>query len=177
MAADLEILNGFRFFGGRGEFLPFQEGDMPFSFDFAPANVRLGVLFQVIDETVAADNDLSVTEGALLTEVLADSAAAEAGLQVGDVVTAVDGDRIDAERTLRDRLLAYEGGDTVTLDVLRGDETLSVDVTLEAVEMNAGSLPFLNELPFSFGEDGLPRFFFGPDREFRFDPPQPAPNV
>ncbi len=182
-AADLEAFNAFNFFGGRGEFIPFGDGEMPFRFDFAPGNVRLGVMFQTLDETVAADNDLTVTEGALITEVLADSAAAEAGLQVGDVITAVAGDVVDAERTLRDRLFAYEVGDTVTLAVLRADEMLDLEVTLAGVEMSADMLPFfgLDELPFDFnfdfGDGEFPRFFFGPEREFRFDPVQPAPNV
>jgi C-terminal processing protease CtpA/Prc len=178
-AADLDVFNAFGMFGRRGEFRPFPDGEMPFRFDFAPGSVRLGVMFETIDATVAADNDLSVTEGALITDVLVDSAAAEAGLQVGDVVTAVNGDVVDAERTLRDRLVAYEAGDTITLDVLRADETLSVDVTLAAVEMNADNLPFfgLDELPFEFGEGGFPRFFFGPDGNVRPEPAQPVPNV
>ena len=176
-AADLEAFNTFRFFGGRGMPMPFGEGEMPFNFGFAPGSVRLGVMFENIDETVAADNDLSVTEGALIKEVLEESAA-EAGLQVGDVVTAVNGDVIDAERTLRDRLIAYEAGDTITLDVLRADETLIVDVTLAAVEMGADMMPFFEGMPFDFGEGGFPRFFFGPDGGgFRSDPAEPAPNV
>ena len=70
---------GCDFLVATASFIPFRDGDVPFRFNFAPDNVRLGVMFQIIDETVAADNDLNVTDGALVTEVLEDSAAADAG--------------------------------------------------------------------------------------------------
>ena len=135
----------------------------------------------------AAENDLSVTEGALITEVLADSPAEAAGLQAGDVVVSVSGDVIDSERTLRDRLYAYEPEDVVTLEVLREGETLMLDVTLGAFE--PGNLPFefgMGDMPFDFefGDDGALRFFFGPDGQFDFEHPPigiepvvPAANV
>jgi len=37
---------------------------------------------------------------------------------------------VDAARTLPERLFPYDPGDTVTLTVIRGDETLEIDVTL-----------------------------------------------
>ncbi|GAB4337769.1 MAG: hypothetical protein Kow00117_19630 [Phototrophicales bacterium] len=76
-------------------------------------------------------------EGALITDVLPDSPAEAAGLMVGDIIQAVDGDVVDAERTLSDRLYAYEEGDTVTLDVLRDAETLQIEVTLAPVSRRA----------------------------------------
>jgi S1-C subfamily serine protease len=78
----------------------------------------LGVGFEIVDG------------GAQITEVVPGSPADEAGLQVDDIVLAVDGDDVDAERTLSDRLFAYEIGDTVTLDVARGDEIIQIEVTL-----------------------------------------------
>ena len=61
-----------------------------------------------------------------------DSPAADAGLQVGDVITAVDGDKVDVEHTLSDRLYAYEAEDQVALTVVRGSETLEVSAVLAA---------------------------------------------
>lgn len=86
----------------------------------------LGVTF----ETLEVGNEFEVDNGALIVTVQFDSAADEAGLQVGDIILSVDGDVVDAERTLSDRLYAYEVGDTLTLEVLRDGETLSLDVTL-----------------------------------------------
>ena len=91
---------------------------------------QLGVSFQTIDADLAAEKELPVTSGALIVEVFEDTPAAKAGLQAGDIVLAVDGEAVDEEHTLRDRLAAYEEGDVVTLTVRRGEEELSLEVTL-----------------------------------------------
>jgi membrane-associated protease RseP (regulator of RpoE activity) len=100
-----------------------------------------------------------VDEGARITEIVPDSPAAKAGLQVDDVVTAVNDEAVDEEHTLRDRMFAYEPGDTVTLAVTRSSETLSIDITLE--EFSLGEmLPFgdnrgfFDMIPRPFGRDG-----------------------
>ncbi|MBI5666754.1 MAG: PDZ domain-containing protein [Chloroflexi bacterium] len=128
---------------GRGFAMPF---DMPFG--MMGGGARLGVQFVTLDEKTAEEHNVTQTEGALIMEVTKDSPAEKAGLQANDIVTAVDGDRVDAERTLRDRLLAYEPGDTVTLTVLRDGETMDVEVTLDEAD-------FSNMMP------GFR--FFGPD--------------
>ncbi|MFN8373409.1 MAG: PDZ domain-containing protein [Anaerolineae bacterium] len=120
-------------------------GGMP----YLTGGARLGVMFLTLDEQVASAHNVTAAEGALITQVEEGSPAAEAGLQVNDIVTAVDGDHVDAEHTLRDRLIAYEPGDTVTLDVRRDGETLQIQVTLGQPEMS-DSLPF----HFFFGEPG-----------------------
>jgi S1-C subfamily serine protease len=123
-------------------FNPHGEG-MPHDFMPFASGVRLGVRFIMLDEQVASEHDVAVTEGALITEVLPDTPAEEAGLQVGDIVTVVADDVLDVERTLRDRLYAYEPGDVVTFDVLREGETLQLEVTLGQVEMHSeGGMPF-----------------------------------
>jgi S1-C subfamily serine protease len=125
--------------------------DMLPMFQMAYGNGRLGLSFQTIDEQVAADNSLSVTDGALVQAVDEGSAAAEAGIQAGDVITAVNGEPVDAERTLRDRMIAYEAGDTVTLSILRDGETMDVQATLTEPEMGDFNGMFPNMMPFDFG--------------------------
>ena len=56
--------------------------------------------------------------------------AAEAGLQPGDIITSINGTRIDASQTLDDILSNYEPGDQLTLAVLRAGETVQLSVTL-----------------------------------------------
>ena len=115
--------------GGLGlpHILPF-EGESPREFGVPKA--YLGVRFEPVNEELAKKENLSVTEGAIIREVTADSPAAKAGLQVGDVVTAVNGEPVDAQQTLRDRIAAHKPSDSIELSVRRGAETLKINVTL-----------------------------------------------
>ena len=76
--------------------------------------------------TVTADNSPPV--GATLDAVDAQGAAARAGLQVGDVIVAVDGEAVHSTAELRTRLYADLPGTTVVVGVQRSGtpETASV---------------------------------------------------
>jgi membrane-associated protease RseP (regulator of RpoE activity) len=123
--------------------MPFGDDGQPFNMPFGMmgGGARLGVQFITLDEAAAEERGVTQTEGALIVEVTPDSPADESGLQADDIVTAVDGDIVDAERTLRDRLLAYEPDDTVTLTVVRGDETLEVEATLDQADFGGMMMP------------------------------------
>ena len=126
-----------------GQMLPGHEGmlNMMPGYGGRVLNGWLGVSFVTLDEDVAAERNASLTDGALIVEVEADSPAALAGVQADDVVTAVNGEPVDAERTLRDRLVAYEAGDTITLTVNRGGEVQEIQVTLgEPVALQMGQM-------------------------------------
>jgi S1-C subfamily serine protease len=69
--------------------------------------------------------------GAMIVEVEPDSPADLAGLQEGDIIVAVDGQKLDAESNLADIITSHEPGDSVTLEVERfGEEPREVMVEL-----------------------------------------------
>jgi hypothetical protein len=69
--------------------------------------------------------------GAVVIEVLPDTPAEQGGLQVGDVIVAVDGQQLGFEGELADLIAGYEPGDRVTLEVERpGDGSRRVRVQL-----------------------------------------------
>lgn len=147
--------------GDRGGMMPIDPEQLPdmFRFFMQPdmgmfgQNGRLGVAFITLDEQAAAENDVELTEGALITDVAADSPAAEAGLAVGDIVTAVNDEPVNQEITLRDRLFAYEPEDIVTLTVVRAGETIAVEVTLgQPMQSAMEMMPFGGQMPFGFGQ-------------------------
>ena len=70
--------------------------------------------------------------GARVDQVVADSPAAKAGLQIGDLVTAIGGTKIDQTHSLSDLIQQKKPGDSVALDVTRGSQTLTITVTLGA---------------------------------------------
>lgn len=72
----------------------------------------------------------ATSSGALVQTVEANSPAAGAGLAAGDVIVAVDAAKVTGAGDLVAAVAAHRPGDSVTLTVERGPETLSLDVTL-----------------------------------------------
>ena len=96
----------------------------------------IGIQYQSLDAGLAARNNLSVSEGAWITSdgsgsaVQAGSPAATAGLRENDIITAVDGSKVDTNHPLVELLATHQPGSTVTLTVRRGTTDLTVQVTL-----------------------------------------------
>jgi putative serine protease PepD len=63
-------------------------------------------------------------------EVVDGSPADDAGLEDGDVVTAVDGDSVDTVADLRAAVSAKQPGDRVTLEIRRDGDTQTIDIRL-----------------------------------------------
>ncbi len=68
--------------------------------------------------------------GVLIGEVETDSPAAKAGLQVGDIVTAADGEKIDSPSDLSRAMRRKKAGDKVGLDVLRDKAVKHLEATV-----------------------------------------------
>jgi len=68
----------------------------------------------------------------LITQVIPDSPADEAGLQEGDRIVEIDGEPVESDQSLADIIQAREPGDRIDLEVIRPgeEETLQVEVTL-----------------------------------------------
>lgn len=124
--------------------------------------LQLGVRFKTLTPEIAADEGLAVDEGALLVEVYGGTPAADAGLEAGDVITAVDDDLVDEEHTLADRLYAYEHGDEVALTVMRGDDELTLTATLGPNPRDMHIRTPMPVQPFAPGMQGRGHFFIGP---------------
>ena len=77
-----------------------------------------------------ATEDVAGSEGAGISEVRAGTPAAEAGLENGDVVTAIDGTSVGSADELRQLIDAKQPGDQVTLTVSRDGDTTTLDVRL-----------------------------------------------
>jgi len=71
--------------------------------------------------------------GGVVTQVEPDSPGAKAGLQVGDVITEVDGQKLNDSGELQVMISQKQPGTKVDLTVLRNGKTMQVPVTLEAL--------------------------------------------
>ena len=74
--------------------------------------------------------ELPGEQGALVQEVMAGFPGRGGRLQVGDIITAVDGTPIDANHRLADVVSQYQPGDRVKIKVWRAGDAKSVTATL-----------------------------------------------
>jgi len=103
----------------------------------------LGVRYIDLARVQGVDSELSQgrSEGALLSasadsKLLAveeDSPAEEAGLAAGDIILSVNGQSLNSHGSLSRILLNFNPGDRLSLEILRAGETLSINLTLSAL--------------------------------------------
>ncbi len=80
--------------------------------------------------------DLMNGNGALVREVVAGSPAAEAGLEAGDLITAVNEIPIDSDHPLATVVGTFQPGDRVEVTVMRLTKELTISLTLGASPNN-----------------------------------------
>jgi len=100
----------------------------------------MGIHFQSIDRKLADEKKLPVKAGALVggfdqngqpvSGIEAGKPADQGGIKDGDIITAIDGKPIDEEHPLDATLAQFSPGDTVTVDVLRDGQHVTLQVTL-----------------------------------------------
>ncbi len=101
-----------------------------------PSNMVAHIADQIIAGTpvrhayVGVFLNASSTGGAQISSVQSGSPAATAGLQPGDVVTAIDGKAITSTQQFIETVDTYEPGQTITVTVKRGNSTQQANVKL-----------------------------------------------
>lgn len=78
---------------------------------------------------ITATTDTSIG-GATVVKVTSGSPAEKAGIQVGDIITKIDGQRISSTEELINYLSRKNAGDTVEVVVIRDAESMNIPVTL-----------------------------------------------
>lgn len=126
-AAELVVLRGNLRNGLATAIRPNAERAFRFSI-LGSTRARLGVNVQELTDQLADYFD--VDDGVLVSRVDEDSVADDAGLQAGDVITAVDGRGVGDAGTLRRRLSGLEAGDEVVLQITRSGRALELTATM-----------------------------------------------
>jgi len=94
----------------------------------------LGVNIQSVDAEAAKTLGIDVDGGALVTRVFPDSGAEKAGLEVGDIIIAVNGKKVSNAGELRNTIGLLRSGDVATLKYLRDNKERSAKATLGRAE-------------------------------------------
>lgn len=90
----------------------------------------LGIQYKELNPQLANEQQLTISQGALLEEVVSGSPAALAGLKAGDVIVGVNGQVLDDRHPLVSLLVEHVAGETITLDILRTGQTFQTQLTL-----------------------------------------------
>jgi 2-alkenal reductase len=90
----------------------------------------LGLQLGQLNEQTALQWALPVDEGFYVQRVVPGSPSEAVGIQVGDIVTAINLERVGDQQSVVGALFQYKPGDTVQLTVQRGLVTMRVDVSL-----------------------------------------------
>jgi serine protease Do len=90
----------------------------------------IGVQIQPVTQDIADSLGLKEAHGALVAEAQANSPAAKAGVESGDVVVAVNGAEVKDARDLAKKIGALAPNETVKLGILRKGNEKTVSVTL-----------------------------------------------
>jgi len=95
---------------------------------------KLGVSVQGVTADLAASLSLPDASGALISGVAPGSPASRAGLKQGDVIVALNGEKVADSNALRNRIAGTKPGSTVALEVLRDGRTQTLHATLSELE-------------------------------------------
>lgn len=108
----------------------------------------LGVRISDIDEDMAQALKLEHRRGALVQEVIADTPAARAGLEHGDIVLEIDGKPVLDAAHLQQEVARRDPDETIELAIVRGGKPRTVSVTLEELPATllAGVPPAIDQI-------------------------------
>lgn len=120
----------------------------------------LGIKGGELNADLAKEFNVDAQQGAFISEVMANSAASKAGLKAGDVITALNGQKIRSFAELRAKVATTGAGKEIELTYLRDNKEEKTKVTLQADEQSKTTadnlLPQLKGAEFSnYDEKGL----------------------
>lgn len=118
----------------------------------------LGVEFEMLTPQLAASEGITGTTGAIIRSVVPDSPAEKAGLKVGDVITAIDGQAVAEKNSLLSLVQKHQAGDEIKLTIATGSTSGPIaqrDVTVTLGERPA-SQSFSFQLPEGFEQLPVP---------------------
>ncbi len=91
----------------------------------------LGVNIQNITEDTAKALDIKDRSGVLVSNVKGGSAADKAGIKRGDIITAINGEKVDDSNVVRNKVASTAPGTTVKLTIVRDGKEQEISATLD----------------------------------------------
>jgi len=104
----------------------------------------LGIKGTEMSADIAKAFNLNVQRGAFVSEVLANSGSAKAGVKSGDVIVSLNDKPLSSFAELRSRIATTEPGTKVKLGLLRDGKPLDVEVTLDKSTSSSASAELIS---------------------------------
>ncbi|WP_417393633.1 Do family serine endopeptidase, partial [Gimesia sp.] len=93
----------------------------------------LGVGIQPISNELSKSFDIKVGQGAIVTQVMEDSPAADADLRTGDIILKLAGKEVSGPRNLQGIVEQLVVGKTYVMEILRDGKHVNKDLTMKAM--------------------------------------------
>lgn len=94
---------------------------------------------RAFDELPITEEDfkkMKVHEGVLVTEVVEEGSAIDAGIEKGDIITAIDGKKVKTMAELQETMAQHRPGDKISVKLTRNKDTKELDVMLKNPQGN-----------------------------------------
>ena len=115
----------------------------------------LGVSIVELDAEQAKKYNIDHIEGVLVTALRPGGAAIDAGIEPGDVITAVNGVKVNSPAELQEQVSRYRPNDRISVTLNRKNRRMQIDVVLRNTKGGTGMVekhPEISELGATFHE-------------------------
>ena len=100
----------------------------------------LGIMIQDLTPELAKTLDVKDTTGIIVSDVMADSAASEAGIEDGDIIVKLNGESVKGVGTFRNNVASHSPGEKLKLNILRDGKAEVITANLKALPDDSGAV-------------------------------------
>ena len=110
----------------------------------------LGITMQNIDAELAKEKDLDITRGVYIVEVVEGSAAEKAGIKEGDVLTSINGVKVNSSPSVQEQINRFRPKDEIVVQIMREGKQKELSVVLKGAGAKIAMLRGEKEGMFKF---------------------------